>query len=348
MKQDVFVSIIVPSYNSKKYLNDCIASLERQSDKNFEVILVDDGSIDGSADLCDEIAESTELSVKVIHQKNQGQIKARLNGVKEATGNYCMFLDSDDLLREDAIEMVHDCARQYQAEMIIFNATRFDRNREQLFWNDYTPVTSRLDKRQVLYDVIGANRFNNICFKAIKTEIMKGVKNADSHGLATKEDLLMQLPVFDRVKTIVYLPEALYRYRYNENSVTNTWESVNDYGAVCFLIRKLRAYGKKWKVLEYKSLTSKKFLEDIILIIKKLIGCKNTIPRTEKKAVLSGIANDKMFRKLIHEGIQLMSRKRRLVLWLLYYRMYHLLLLIIDKGKATVGNFSYSEQDQIT
>lgn len=111
MKQEPIVAIVVPVYNSKKYLLDTVECIKSQSEKNLEIILVDDGSTDGSGKLCDEIQKS-DSRIKVMHTKNFGVSHARNAGIGEARAKYILPLDSDDLIDEDyvrqAIEVLNN------------------------------------------------------------------------------------------------------------------------------------------------------------------------------------------------------------------------------------------------
>ena len=95
--KDELVSIIVPMYNSEKYLDECISSILSQDYKNIELILVDDGSTDGTLKKAKEY-ENKDGRVKVIHQKNSGVSTARNNGIKKSKGTYITFVDSDDFI----------------------------------------------------------------------------------------------------------------------------------------------------------------------------------------------------------------------------------------------------------
>lgn len=101
------ISIIVPVYNVNAYLTRCFETVTMQSYQNIEIILVDDGSSDGSGDLCDSLSKTDERCT-VIHQANQGLWSARNSGQKQATGNYIMFIDSDDYLHVDAISCLYE------------------------------------------------------------------------------------------------------------------------------------------------------------------------------------------------------------------------------------------------
>ena len=102
---DPLVSIIVPVYNVKPYLNRCVDSLLGQSYQNMELLLVDDGSTDGSETLCDEYA-AQDARVRVLHKKNGGLSDARNAGMKVATGDLITFVDSDDYISKDFIEIL--------------------------------------------------------------------------------------------------------------------------------------------------------------------------------------------------------------------------------------------------
>lgn len=97
------VSIILPIYNVEKYLEKCVNSVINQTYQNIEVILVDDGSKDSSGRICDELVES-DNRIKVIHKKNGGLASARNAGYEVATGEYIMYIDSDDVIKNDIAE----------------------------------------------------------------------------------------------------------------------------------------------------------------------------------------------------------------------------------------------------
>ena len=102
------LSIIVPVYNVESYLSECIESVLNQIYPNYEMILIDDGSTDGSGVLCDELA-AKDARIRVIHQENGGLSAARNTGIRNSTGDYILFLDSDDFLDPDATEELLSC-----------------------------------------------------------------------------------------------------------------------------------------------------------------------------------------------------------------------------------------------
>ena len=111
------LSVIMPVYNTEKYLQKSIESVIRQTYKDIEVILVDDGSTDGSGEICNQYAEAYN-NFKVIHQENGGNVSARCRGAKEAMGEYVTFMDSDDWIAEDMYEELMKSAEEEKCDIV--------------------------------------------------------------------------------------------------------------------------------------------------------------------------------------------------------------------------------------
>lgn len=126
-------SVIVPIYKVEKYLNKCVDSILNQTYRNFEVILVDDGSPDKCPQICDEYAKK-DKRVRVIHKKNAGLVAARNTGIKEAKGDYICYVDGDDWVLNNLLQTVWDKAiNKYDVEMVVYSAVRqFYNNQEQI------------------------------------------------------------------------------------------------------------------------------------------------------------------------------------------------------------------------
>lgn len=116
--EQILVSVIIPIYNSEKYLSKCIESVKRQSYINLEIILIDDGSTDGSAKICKKYA-NTDKRIKFFRQRNQGVSSARNNGLKFTTGDYITFVDSDDSVEINFIESMIQLLSDYSFDLII-------------------------------------------------------------------------------------------------------------------------------------------------------------------------------------------------------------------------------------
>ena len=105
MEDDKIISIIVPVYNVEEYLNECLDSIKRQTYKNIEVILVNDGSTDGSKEICERYCKN-DSRFKLINQENQGLSETRNVGVRASIGEYIFFVDSDDVVKVDILEIL--------------------------------------------------------------------------------------------------------------------------------------------------------------------------------------------------------------------------------------------------
>lgn len=117
------ISVVVPVYNVQRYLQRCVESIQNQTYKRLEIILVDDGSPDNCGALCDVFAQEDER-IRVIHKENAGQGLARNDGMNLATGKYITFVDSDDWISPTHIENLHTNLKQYQGDVALGNHTR--------------------------------------------------------------------------------------------------------------------------------------------------------------------------------------------------------------------------------
>ena len=119
------VSVVIPVYNVEKYLPKCIDSVINQTYQNLEIILVDDGSTDSSGVICDKYAQ-TDSRIKVIHQANSGQGSARNNGMDNASGEYLIFVDSDDYIHPQLTEKSVEAFELYDTDIVLYSSSRVD------------------------------------------------------------------------------------------------------------------------------------------------------------------------------------------------------------------------------
>ncbi len=223
-------SILVPVYNSEKYLEECFDSVLRQSEQDYELVLVDDGSTDGGGAICDAYQAKYPDRIRVIHQKNQGLILARRAGIRAAKGAYCMFLDADDAYEPQCLSTVRETIERTNADVVIFNNYSYfeeDGSIEpnKVAFPDQTAFAGE-QKRLIYQELIASERLNNIWMKAIQTPLLQNDDTdyqlyADNpHG----EDLLQSLYPLTHAQKIVYRDKMLYRYRRHASSMTRVME----------------------------------------------------------------------------------------------------------------------------
>lgn len=166
MKENILVSVIIPVYQTEKYLWRCVESVRKQSYKDLEILLIDDGSTDKSPAICDNLA-LLDKRVKVVHKANGGISSARNEGLKIAKGDYVTFLDSDDFLQEHFIKYLLFLCRKHKAQMAACklysgsgsdfkgismkgNAEVFDKKKAFLSRKFKSGVVGKLYKRELL------------------------------------------------------------------------------------------------------------------------------------------------------------------------------------------------------
>ncbi len=222
----MLLSILVPVYNSEKYIEECIDSVLRQSEQDYELVLVDDGSTDNGGVICDRYQERHPDQIRVIHQSNQGLILARRAGIHAAKGEYCMFLDADDTYEPECLSTVRETIERTHADVVIFNNYSYFEEDGSIEPNkaafaDQSEFYGKR-KRLIYQELISSERLNNICMKAIKTPLLTADDTqfalfADNpHG----EDLLQSLYPLTHAEKIVYRDKQLYRYRRHKSSMT--------------------------------------------------------------------------------------------------------------------------------
>ncbi len=229
------VTVIVPVYNVEKYLGECVRSLTGQTYREIEILLVDDGSTDGSGALCDALA-AEDTRIRVIHKENGGAASARNRGIDEAEGEYMMFLDSDDWLDTDAIEVLVRSADETQAQVIRFNYVREYENRQLLKPNTFLKETlyagqeCRVVCRQIL-GLIGSelshpenlNFLASCGFNLYRTGLLRSldVRFIPIQEIGTFVDGLFNFCLFLHVDRFLFIDRPFYHYRKtNEGAAT--------------------------------------------------------------------------------------------------------------------------------
>lgn len=218
-------SILIPLYNVERYIKECLDSCINQTFPDFEIIIINDGSTDESLAICSEYIDSR---IRIYNKKNAGLLMARRDAIKFATGEYLIFLDSDDKLRLDCLEYINDILENSSGnyDLILYNLYKWDMvsgetlPREPVF-KDGT-VFSETNKKILLERFLLTDSLNNIVLKAVKREVAQlddtpyGEMGDSSYG----EDRLQSFYVLSQSKRIYYSAEPLYYYRNNPNSIT--------------------------------------------------------------------------------------------------------------------------------
>lgn len=215
----VKVSVIIPIYNAKDTIKRTLDSLASQTLSEFEVILVDDGSNDGSSTICDEYANN-DNRFKVIHQLNSGVSKARQSGLRISTGEYSIHCDADDWVEPNMLEDLITKAQNDNSDIVI--ADFYVNNGKSQTVSKQVPTS--LNEKEILLDLMNNRLFGSLCNKLIKTELYFNNNISFFPGINHCEDLLVCIQLFQLNKIKVsYLPKAYYHYYSNPNSITHNF-----------------------------------------------------------------------------------------------------------------------------
>ncbi len=218
-------SILVPVYNVEKYLEQCVESLLSQTyDGDYEIILVDDGSSDSSGEICDRYAEKSPDKIKVVHKKNQGLISARDVGIKEAKGEYSLFVDSDDFVEKTLLQVVNEeIDSNNNPDMVIYSFQYYDNGKITKRKIDIPNKTFLKEEKNYFYEqLICLPVFTSLWTKAVRTEILKNdpTDYAEYYGKNMGEDWLRSIHIFTAAESVVCKNESLYNYRTNLSSIS--------------------------------------------------------------------------------------------------------------------------------
>lgn len=213
------ISVIVPVYKVEKYLDRCIESIVNQTYPDFELILVDDGSPDGSPILCDKWAEK-DSRVHVIHIKNGGASSARNAGLKIAKGNWIAFADSDDWLDRTALKTLYDLANQYNVPMAIGGMRVVQKYTDaSIVMKQNAKVLSNADLMSRFFRLNGEPDTHSVCGAIIRRDILEDYSFIEGR---MNEDVETCYYLARKCEAAVYTDAPLYNYFKNIEGVTNS------------------------------------------------------------------------------------------------------------------------------
>lgn len=239
------ISIVVPVYNTERYLPACLESIDVQRAGSFEVILVDDGSTDGSPSICDAYCDEHD-GVSVIHKENEGLLAARRDGLREARGLYVLSLDSDDTLIDGCIQKVLSAIASTSADIISFNFTMDLRSLRPSLKANLAPGFHSGCSYDLVKRLLCDCDFNSVWNKVVRKDLFPCYEwYTERVGLMHGEDLCQLLPIFDRAKSLFHIDEPLYYYRQHDSNSTKLFQEkqIADWN---FVSDELLRYATSW------------------------------------------------------------------------------------------------------
>lgn len=216
-------SVIVPVYNVENYLRECIDSILAQTYRDFELILVDDGSQDSSGIICDEYA-AIDSRITVIHKENQGHTSARRCGLTNSVGQFICFVDSDDQISKDLLKITADIIAAFSSDVITFKCLRVDLNGNRLDEEAPLFTEGEISKEKYFQKILSSSSLNSLCKKICRRTLFDLDADYSKYfKIRNGEDLLQTIPVICQANNFYYLDKSLYIYRMNPQSITHQY-----------------------------------------------------------------------------------------------------------------------------
>ena len=246
MENQALISVIIPVYNVEAYLRECVDSVLKQTHQNFEIILVDDGSTDSSGDICDEYAGDDER-ICVIHQKNSGPSKTRNTGLENANGKYIYFLDSDDYIDNNALELLVNTAESNNADLVFFDAHSFTDDGSEIKQGYLVKETYEAKSGYEILTELHNNKDYHcaIYLLLIKHQLLTDNEITFLESAYCSEDMLFTYQVYCSAQNAVQCKNTLYHRRYRSGSIVTSKKSQRHFKSCRDVYEKIRDYSEK-------------------------------------------------------------------------------------------------------
>ena len=272
------VSIIIPVYNVEEYLGACMKSVLDQSYEDIEVILIDDGSTDFSGNLCDEYARH-DKRIKVIHQKNGGLSNARNAGLKNATGEWIVFVDSDDTIAKNHVKELYNAAKGQGANMAICAIEEIYPKKKRI--NYGAGYKSKLlDQRTCLKRLLKDQSFNVSAYaKIYNRALWKNIRFPEGK---IHEDLGTTYRLILKCNKIAYIPSPSYHYMRRENSLAHSKYTDQKLDIIELTDKMCDAIDKKYKG-DLDEITKVRRLHARFSVLRQMLKDEETLTKSQQK-----------------------------------------------------------------
>ena len=300
------VSVVVPIFNVKKYIDRGLANLFNQQYSNFEVLLIDDGSTDGSRELCEDWARQKQ-NVKVFHKENEGAGSARNIGLLNAKGDYVYFFDIDDLIDECLLSYNVEIMEKKQVDLVLFGFKTVSLNRdnyeESIFFQERL-ITSNEELASIYVDALVLVRNGNgfVWNKFYRRSFLQD-NQICFENQRIQQDEIFNLKVYRHAQRVYISPFLFYCYYIYETGNTRSRfiaDRFDCYKSVYNAFRELQAY---WKIkdVRFDEYLYKRFYGNIGQCLRfNLFHPACSWNLTEKKRELSRVMNDIVTQETVH------------------------------------------------
>lgn len=225
------VSVVIPVFNTEKFLSTCIESVLQQEGVTTEIFLVDDGSTDSSGDICNRYAESYD-NITVMHMRNSGQSVAKNKGLAQAQGRYVTFTDSDDKMTPQMLSKMVSAGDKYQADIICCSYQQVD-EQGVVSHAESSNQEYVLNHEEALIHLYSKDKIYSQCWTKLYCRQTLLEHQVENEPIRFDEDLIFNIRAFKYARTVVIVDEPLYVYTYRRDSVAHGYwrhkENISQY-----------------------------------------------------------------------------------------------------------------------
>ena len=327
----MFFSILIPAYNCEKYIDGCVSSIINQKCQDFELIIVNDGSKDGTADKCKAWAEKYPEQVHFISKENSGAYLTRRLLLREAKGEYVLFIDADDnYIGNDALAHIKQKIEETDADLLFFDATSDLSAMKKMF--DYPYQNGEIFENGRIAEIyrlfVNTKKFQHLWNKAFRRSLIDYELPDEPFAFRMLRDGVYQIvPILSKADKIVYLDEILYFYRTdNENSVSHSFK-IDFYYSMVALHSRILECSKEWR---HKNSETDDYVKagctaDMCISAIKARDLPKETPMS-KSEYIRMIGSEPLFRQQYTQ--KHLDSFRKPIAWALYHKQYWIVSLV--------------------
>jgi len=333
------VNVIVPVYNCEIYLGKCIDSILKQTYKNIEVIIINDGSNDSSYEIAKRFSK-LDKRIKLINQENKGVSVSRNVGLENSTGEYVLFVDADDYIENNMVELLVNASEKYDAQITSsglfveeISSDHLKKTLVSIAFNDGdTIVLNNEELRCVFPKKLATTVFHSVFAKLYRLDYIRINSVFFDPKISLGEDYLFNLPLFRKIDKYAYLNRPLYHYNkgYSNNTLSGKYRTdmfeveLKLFNATISILNSWNPDKKHFDRYVYEV-----FFNNIHLVLKNETSPYNTSTKWKKLQRLKYITNQKEVRDLTSQTFfRPRGYKRYLIFYLLKLKVLPLLLLV--------------------
>lgn len=326
--EEIVFSILVPVRNTVEYLRQCIDSILSQDYHNYEVIIVDNDSNDGSEKILDEYAQLHE-NMTVIHQENAGLLMSRRVAISHATGEYLCFVDSDDYIASDYLSKIYNCIKRDTADVIVFGCHLVYEEGKKLDSDlgiGLKEYYSRDEIHEFALKMAEQPILNNLWLKAVKRDLFDSDKDEAYRALGQVngiESLIQTLEILNNVHSISTITnDRVYFYRIRNSSTVRNIDVSNRILEFTYSNQKLKEFFSRFSDETYRKYVTVHFpieVFSVFCIVRSVF--EQNITLKEKCDEMARVSDNGWISAVLTK-IRVPHNKRELVLWCVKHKLY--------------------------